>query len=718
MEQYQINKRTVPTVKRGRYFDMIHKMHITAYGETGAKNIVKNVSPIYSSILTQLARSENHNSLLVGKVQSGKTSNLELLTAFAFDNGYNFLIIYGGYDTDLLKQTTERFGQSFNTQGDVLVSENPVLFTTNELTEGSLELKDLDADFAKEVLNEKRPIIIACLKRHVAMKNVNNIIANLQSEGVNLKPFIIDDEGDQASLNTKKDKKNDASTTYNEICKMKTLLDNPLYLAVTATPQANIFQSKWSNLIPETIHLIQPATGYDGASTYHLTESSIIEHIKDNDVTIEFNESLKQAILYFFIASAIKRKRAQQPKDRRSDMIIHVAREINTHGQLYSNVYDFLKQIKDTVNNKDIDDWKIYQKQLVSCYENHCSKVLKECFPIDCLWEDIKDTVKTTGVILKNGIGKKLSGGDKTKYHCIYIGGDLLQRGLTFKNLITTYFTRWAEKGGNMDTNLQRARWFGYREKYIDLCKIFTTSNIAYEFSALADIEDDLWEQFEDVEKGLLTINEILIQSDDTKQSPTSKSKGKYKKVSFKRRWISQRFIVTDEQRIKCNNEKIDNIINQVSWQETTAGSIHGKRTGDYAILSPDLLHDLINSIEEAFDREPFAKKALHNLISQDEIPVILMPMEDDRGRYRTLYNDDIQQERIKALLQGKNNSNVEKMTYMGDREVIVRPDSVNIQIHKVSPGLSKDNRLDKEQYMFAIYVPKNKQYFVKEDEE
>jgi len=63
-----------------------------------------------------------------------------------------------------------------------------------------------------------------------------------------------------------------------------------------------------------------------------------------------------------------------------------------------------------------------------------------------------------------------------------YLGGDLLQRGVTFENLITTYFTRWAKMGGNMDTNLQRARWFGYRSKYIDLCKIFTTKEISVEF--------------------------------------------------------------------------------------------------------------------------------------------------------------------------------------------------------------------------------------------
>ena len=78
----------------------------------------------------------NHNSLLVGKVQSGKTSNLELLTALAFDNGYNLLLIFGGYDTELLRQSTERFGGTFETAGgeEAAYSENPYQLTVSILS--------------------------------------------------------------------------------------------------------------------------------------------------------------------------------------------------------------------------------------------------------------------------------------------------------------------------------------------------------------------------------------------------------------------------------------------------------------------------------------------------------------------------------------------------------------------------------------------------------
>ena len=128
---------------------------------------------------------------------------------------------------------------------------------------------------------------------------------------------------------------------------------------------------------------------------------------------------------------------------------------------------------------------------------------------VDSLKEIIcKEVVKRIYIILKNSAGRVTQSTESFRKHKIYIGGDLLQRGVTFSSLVTTYFSRWANDGGNMDTNLQRARWFGYREKYIDLCKIFTTENIAREFTTLSEMEADLWEQFYSVQSGEMKIDD------------------------------------------------------------------------------------------------------------------------------------------------------------------------------------------------------------------
>ena len=103
----------------GYYSGVVHKKHVESYGEAGAKNIHQNIVETYQQIQKKLESTNNKNVLLVGKVQSGKTSNLELLTALAFDNGYNVLVIYGGYDTSLLKQTTDRFRETFDAIGEI-----------------------------------------------------------------------------------------------------------------------------------------------------------------------------------------------------------------------------------------------------------------------------------------------------------------------------------------------------------------------------------------------------------------------------------------------------------------------------------------------------------------------------------------------------------------------------------------------------------------------
>ena len=267
-----------------------------------------------------------------------------------------------------------------------------------------------------------------------------------------------------------------------------------------------------------------------------------------------------------------------------------------------------------------------------------------------------------------------------------------------------------------MDTTLQRARWFGYRSKYLDLCKIFTTSEIAKEFTVLAEVEDDLWEQFEDVEKGLLEIKDIIIQAENTKQKPTAKNKAKFKKILFKNRWVKQKFIVTNDDEISTNNTYIKNLIESIpNWIPTNESSNIGNQTAKYAIFTTEQLNDLIQSIETAFDREPFNKVAIKDLVGSSDIPVILMWTDDDnKTRYRSIYNDAAL-DRIKALHQGANTTDVEKLTYYGDQKVIVDLNKINIQIHYISPGVSKNERLGKDQYMFAIYIPKDKVYFVKD---
>lgn len=716
MEEYKVDYSELiknKSINQGFYYNKVYNKHVDSYGEFGANNIRDNIMPTFKIALEQYGdKYKNNNMLLVGKVQSGKTSNLEMFTALALDNGFNMVVIYGGYDNTLLSQTKDRFTKTFDIPYDIDYSESsPVIFSSDDNA-----ILAVDDEIIEDLLDSKKPIFIISMKRPNAMNKVNDLLDRIDK--TELKAFIIDDEGDQASLNTKKNKKEDVSATYDSICKMKNYLEDPLYLSVTATPQALVFLDEYSRLRPDSIRVITPGKGYCGADAYHLYDDDIIEIIDENDQNDLSNdifvESLREAIMHYIISSAIMHIRGCTT----SEMIVHSHRKVSDHDIIYSKVSSYIDTLKISLKLNDLESLEIFKKEFEKVYAKMFKEEVITQYEFDSVWDVIcKHIINRVYVILKNSTGQVTQALENMRKHKIYIGGDLLQRGVTFPNLVTTYFSRWAKDGGNMDTNLQRARWFGYREKYIDICKIFTTSEISREFTNLSEIETDLWEQFIAIEEGEMKIQDILLKAEDTNQKPTRRSVASYNTVSFKNRWIKQRVGVFDINQVKNNNLLIEGLLNNSNFNDTSVGRKDGRKTAEYACIKKEKLGDLIDHIQAVFDMEPFEKKPLKDLIeSYEEIPVILMKDDEKNVRKRSFYQDN----KIYALQQGADNVDPEKAIYQGDTHVIIDKNKVNIQIHKILPMRRNENTKVKNelkeyaQYMFAIYVPKEKKYFVR----
>lgn len=717
MEQYILDSNQpqsiAVTIKQGKYYEKIHKMHIDSYGEFGAENIRDNIMSTFREAIMQISdNKKSNNMLLVGKVQSGKTSNLELFSALALDNDFNLIVIYGGYDNTLLSQTTNRFKKTFNISHDTNYSEaTPVVFSSDDST----QFITVDDEIIEDLLDANKPIFIISMKRPAAMNKVNDLLARIDRSV--LKAFIIDDEGDQASLNTKKKKEIDASATYAAIVTMKDHLDDPLYLSVTATPQALIFLDEYSRLRPETIRLIEPGKGYCGGDSYHLYDSGAIEIIDDEDqqdiTDGVMADSLRNAIQHYIIASAIMHKRNHLT----SDMIIHTHRNVNDHDTIYRMVDAYIQSMKDAIEYDDDLTLNTRKNEYLIAYSKFFSNEVRSRYDFDELWDLIcKKILTRVYLILKNSIGQVTQANEGLRKHKIYIGGDLLQRGVTFSSLVTTYFTRWAKDNGNMDTNLQRARWFGYREKYIDLCKIFTSSTISREFTTLSEIETDLWEQFNEIQSGEMKIDDILIRADNTKQKPTRKNVANYSAVTFRNNWIKQRIGIFDKNQIVKNNALVNDLLKNYELHDTNVGRTDGNTSAQYTIIDRAALSTLIEHMQLVFDLEPFERKPLKDLIeSSGEIPVIVMPDVDGNGRRRSFYPNN----KIFALQQGADNKDKNKAIYLGDSHVIIDKESINIQIHKIIPkkrdSSGHESVLNEyTQYMFGIYVPKGKKYYVK----
>lgn len=716
MEQYTTDipdtHSSGPCVRQGKYFLKVHGKHKDAYGEFGAINIRDNITSTFGEALCQLEnQSVNNNMLLVGKVQSGKTSNLELFTALAFDNGFNFVIIYGGYDNTLLAQTTGRFKKTFDIPNDTKFEDDtPVVFSSDD----SAQLLSVDNDIVEDLIEAQKPIFIISMKRPAAMNKVNDVLARIDKS--NLRAFIIDDEGDQASLNTKKNKAADASATYAAIVAMKEHLDDPLYLSVTATPHALIFLDEYSRLRPDSIRLIEPGKGYCGVDAYHLYDSGAIEIISEEDQQTLTEglmpDSLMSALRHYLISSAIMYKRGRMT----SEMIIHAHRNVTQHHAIYRMVNSWLDSLKDSVAAGDPEDLRVLFEEFSVDYQALFSEQVRSVLSFDELWTIISTKIlKRTYLILKNSTGQVTQANESLRKYKIYIGGDLLQRGVTFSNLVTTYFSRWAKDGGNMDTNLQRARWFGYRAKWIDICKIFTSESIAREFTNLSEMETDLWEQFTSVQAGEMSIDDILIKADNTKQKPTRKNVATYTAVSFRNKWIKQRVGVFDRKQVAHNNTEVESFLATLSFSDLTAGRRDGLVSAQTASVDRNSLTRLIDHMEAVFDLEPFEKRPLKDLIeSSGCVHIVLMKDNDGAGRQRSFYSNN----KIYALQQGADNKDKEKAVFLGDSFVIANPNEINIQIHHIVPKKKIDGvtvvQSEFTQYMFAVYIPKEKVYFIK----
>lgn len=710
-EKYIIEEENCYTVSFGKFTSKVFQKHSKKYGDNSAIRIRENVRKTYIKAMIQVDDiTKNNNLLLIGKVQSGKTSNLEMLTAMAFDNGYNCVIIYGGYDNKLLAQTCNRFKKTFDIDDQDPSIDTPELFSTDN----GKAVDALDETVMETLLASGKPLIFVSMKRPRALERVNSIISTFDKNKI--KAFIIDDEGDQASLNTefKNEKK---SRTYEQIINMKNHLHNPLYLSVTATPQANVMLGEYSELRPDGLRLIEPGNGYTGAEYFHIEDKNIYQiNKKDVDILEEgfIPTSVYNAINYFIISSAIMKQRGINSKGiNYSDMIIHTSRVNSNHMDLFTPITNYIETYKDNINNNDVELLE-QLKYLESIYTTEYFEpdVFKN-YAFSSLKDDIIDVLKNTHIILQDSKGKITQEHEKYKYHKIYIGGDLLQRGLTFEYLVTTYFTRWPKKSGNMDTIIQRARWFGYRVDYLDLCKIFTTEPIKLEYSGLTESENDLWEQCYSIEKGELTIEDIVIDADSTSLNPTRKNVANYKKIQFTKKWNNQKIGIFDANIIEKNNNSINSLINNLNLLPSSAGRTDEKPSNYYSYVKYEEFINLLNNVDGIFDNLPFNKKAI--IIALKDKKIVIQKMYDLNGNYEVRvrsFNKD--NNKVSALQQGADTADEENQKYKGDSHVIVDEDAVTIQIFRIRPKIDEIAKPEYDQYMFSIHTPENRKGFIK----
>lgn len=457
--------------------------------------------------------------LVVGYVQSGKTANYTAVAARAVDAGYRLVIVLSGIHDSLRKQTQQRLERELTGDSGPI---NQTARTWTLLTTATEDFQDQDI----QLLRRKTPFL-AVVKKNVAV--LQKLDRWLEAGGDYLEELpvlIIDDEADQASINTKGNRPLDpaisdveepdesvAPSRTNELIRLLlSRMKKAAYIAYTATPFANVLISPevvdrhvGHDLFPKDFVLQLPRPkGYTGTEELFGVSAqgrNVLRTVPPEDVPAlrgsrrrrkaeiilelakeALPDSLTDALVSFCLAGAIRTLRGFRGKSH--TMLVHVSQRTLDQGRIAGSI------------REQLDLWREAHRQ---------GQDLKVVFaPI---WADMKPGIKApqsdTSILdaaikvlqelvvleLNSVTGENLEYEEKPSRHIVAVGGNRLSRGLTLEGLTISYFLRTTSM---CDTLLQMARWYGFRTGYEDLIQIWTTDGIARWFSELALVEQSL----------------------------------------------------------------------------------------------------------------------------------------------------------------------------------------------------------------------------------
>lgn len=513
----------------------------------------------------------DRRGMVVGNVQSGKTSNYTGLIAKAVDAGYKIVIVLAGLNNDLRSQTQKRIDKGFigrdtkkkesydqtsSKIGAGLIpgfSEQPVIAVTSADTKGDFKNK---VHQSVTITPGGDPIIAVVKKNVTPLNNLLNWFSGANNSGkiANIPLLLIDDEADNASIDTKAVKRIgntdiDPDASEQDPTKINGLIRQILncftqsaYVGYTATPFANIFiyptddtnigETYGEDLFPRSfiVNLHAPSNyiGPEKVFGFYKDRNAGIEEVEPlpltrvaDDYLMFFPEkhkkdlivtgipdSMYHAIYSFILAAAARDVRGQGRKHH--SMLVHVTRFVDVQSQLTEIIKDVIKRIVLQLEMKTGPQYMKLINDLQSIWEEDFVPTTKVAITslddsgiktID--WIDIKSHLYSCAskIEVKSINGKVADGGldyDAYPNGCtvIAVGGDKLSRGLTLEGLTISYYARLSK---TYDTLLQMGRWFGYRNGYADLCRLYTSGKLIEWYRHIAVANEELRQELDDM---------------------------------------------------------------------------------------------------------------------------------------------------------------------------------------------------------------------------
>jgi len=545
---------------------------------------INDLDDFTDKILDKCVNPKNEGSwdrrgMVVGHVQSGKTSNYVGLINKATDAGYKVIIVIAGTISSLRRQTQERIDLGYigrNSSAFIRERQNKIVGVGHynigtdiySLTSAFYRSGD-EGDFSQSVANTlnipigKNPVVFVIKKNKSILENlidwfskdVNSRIVDGTPKLFDVPALIIDDEADSASVNSTKNI--DEVKTINRLIRVLiNIFNQSTFVGYTATPYANLFISQDYNdaltdkikgntykigedLFPRDFIInIKAPNNYIGAAKifgyddpYSEIEKeplSIFREVDDfdppffhtinkdnrNDLPDYIPKTLEHALLSFILTCSIRRLRGHETKH--NSMLIHVALLVKWIDRVAMLVNDKMKIFKDAIESEDskllFDLEYIYINDFLPTTKNTLENIdYKDPRIKQHSWEDVKKELKSA--VLKIDV-RAVHGTRSTtnlEYHnieeidynryenglsVIAVGGSRLSRGITLEGLSISFYLRTTKM---YDSLMQMGRWFGYRPGYVDLCRLYTTSQIFEWFNYITMATEEMRNDFDEM---------------------------------------------------------------------------------------------------------------------------------------------------------------------------------------------------------------------------
>lgn len=495
------------------------------------------------------AESWDRRGMVMGHVQSGKTGNYIGVATKAADAGYRVIIVIAGVQNRLRNQTQERLdeafvgydtGRSIGPSGFAPIGvgrygldRKPITFTTavsdfNKLAASQIGIPLKDLRRPVLLVIKKETNILTNLIEWLTTHNAHHLHANAISEPM----LLIDDEADNASINIKRHVDN-VSTINRQIRVLLSLFERSAYVGYTATPFANILidpdddnSQVGRDLFPRDfiVSLNAPSNYFGAEDVFSDGGAQVIQEIDDHRDVLPMSHkidhrvarlpnSLREAVRTFLLAKAIRMVRGQ--RNVHNSMLVNVSRFTSVQRQIRNEIHAFVDGLGGSIRvNGARPEHEAVQDPEIRALRRTFEEQYADSAGVR--WEQVQHQLaEAVGATRVAEINSKspdslmYSEYQDSGWTVIAVGGFSLSRGLTLEGLSVSYMLR---RSMMYDTLFQMGRWFGYRDDYDDLCRVWMPDEARGWYEHIAESIEELRDELVQMEIARATPREFGLK--------------------------------------------------------------------------------------------------------------------------------------------------------------------------------------------------------------